>query len=451
MEHAPLTALATRDRVRAGDLSPVDAARAAFRRIHERDGEIRAFLGLREERALAEAASLAARDLSALPLAGVPIAVKDNLDVAGEPTAGGSAAVSAGPAEADAGVVRRLREAGAVVVGKTALPELGIWATTDGHWGVTRNPVAPERTPGGSSGGSAAAVAAGMVPLAVGNDGLGSIRIPAAACGLVGLKLGEGAAPVELAGGDWCGMAVNGPLATTVADVALAAAVMADRPELAAAGLPGRDGGGAPLRVALCRKTPLPTGTLDPEWGGTTATAGRRLSDAGHHVEVIEESIYPVLSALPVLARWFVGVADAVTALDAAGVLDPSALEPRSRAHARAGRWIRRLGGPRDGLMRRWRAHVEDLFSRYDALVTPALAHPPIPAHRWSRRSWLGNMNANARYAPYAAPWNLAGVPAGVVPVGTHSTGTPLAVQVVAPWGREDRVLGLMAAIEAGG
>jgi amidase len=131
----------------------------------------------------------------------VPVAVKDSFEVAGVPTRAGTEAIHAIPAEADAEAVARLRAAGAIVVGKTAMPELGVWGTTDGYWGVTQNPLDRGRTPGGSSGGSAAAVAAGLVPLALDSDGLGSIRIPSAACGVPGIKPGEGAVPVERGSG----------------------------------------------------------------------------------------------------------------------------------------------------------------------------------------------------------------------------------------------------------
>src|SRR5690606_17038967 len=134
----------------------------------------------------------------------------------------------------------RLRAAGAIVVGMTRMPELGVWGTSDGATGIARSPWAPERSAGGSSGGSAAAVAAGMVPVAHGNDGLGSIRIPAAACGLFGLKPGPGVVPCGLGPTDWCGLVENGVLATTVEDAALVLSVMAARPDLAAVAEPAR-------------------------------------------------------------------------------------------------------------------------------------------------------------------------------------------------------------------
>src|SRR5262249_1267507 len=148
-----------------------------------------------------------------------PLAVKDNTAVAGETARSGSAATPEEPAAADHEVVRRLHAAGAVVVGLSSMPELGLFPMADSVYGTVRNPWCPERTPGGSSGGAAVAVAAGMVPLAQGNDGLGSIRIPAACCGLIGLKPGTGQVPPPFGEREaWFGLAENGPLATTVAD-----------------------------------------------------------------------------------------------------------------------------------------------------------------------------------------------------------------------------------------
>ena len=166
-------------------------------------------------------------------LAGVPVAMKDNIAVAGEPLRNGSLATPSGPATADHPVVARLRAAGAIIVGITAVPELCIWGSTDSPAAITRNPWDTNRSPGGSSGGSAAAVASGMVPIAHAADGLGSIRVPAASCGLFGIKPGLGVVPAELGPNSWFGMAENGPLATTVADAALMLSVMAGRPELA--------------------------------------------------------------------------------------------------------------------------------------------------------------------------------------------------------------------------
>src|SRR5690606_9808068 len=248
-----LTAAAIAGEVRAGRMSPTDTVRAALERIAEVDERVGAFARVRAEAALAEAEALARReDLSALPLAGVPVAVKGNVAVAGEPLSHGARRAALAPAPADHPVVARLRAAGAIVVGMTRMPELGVWGTSDGASGIARSPWAPDRSAGGSSGGSAAAVAAGIVPVAHGNDGLGSIRIPAAACGLIGIKPGPGVVPCDMGPTDWCGLVENGVLATTVEDAALTLSAMAARAELAHVAVPER-----PLRIGVSVRSPL--------------------------------------------------------------------------------------------------------------------------------------------------------------------------------------------------
>jgi amidase len=219
---ADLTSLSASEmarRVRSRQLSPEQLLQTHLDRIQALDPEIGAFQLVRAEQALQEARDLNDRaDLDKLPLAGVPVAIKDNIDVAGEPTRYGSAATSSCPASEDDELVKRLRRAGCIIIGKTKIPELAIWPFTESSaYGDTRNPCNTKRTPGGSSGGSAAAVAAHMAALAIGSDGGGSIRIPAACCGLFGLKPGPGLVP--LAGGDcehWLGMSEYGPLPATL-------------------------------------------------------------------------------------------------------------------------------------------------------------------------------------------------------------------------------------------
>src|SRR5262245_43453856 len=193
--------------VRRGDTSATAVVADHLDHIRETDEILRAFRVIRAGEAIAEAEKVDEQpDLGNLPLAGVPIAAKENTAVAGLPMWNGSAAARAPVAETDHEVVRRLRGAGAVVVGVTRMPELGLWGTTDDDTAVTRNPWRTDRTPGGSSGGSAAAVSAGLVPIAHANDGLGSVRIPAACCGLVGIKPGRGAVPPQPGAHDWFGL-----------------------------------------------------------------------------------------------------------------------------------------------------------------------------------------------------------------------------------------------------
>ncbi|MFC7451355.1 amidase [Rhodococcus daqingensis] len=429
------TAAAIAARVRSGALSPIDAVEGALSRISERDPELDAFVIVRGEQARAEAVALAARpDLSALPLAGVPIAIKDNIPIVGHPLGNGSAATGAEPSTEDHPVLDRLRRAGAVPVGLTRLPELCVWPSTDSHDSIVKNPWNHERTAGGSSGGAGASVAAGMVPVAHGSDCLGSIRIPAAACGLVGVKPGSGLVPRELGANSWFGMAENGPLTTTVEDAALVLSVMADRPELAELADPGR------LRVAVATGSPMPMTPVDRHWREGAERTARVLGGAGHTVTTgkVPYSLNPI----PLLSRWTAG-----TAAYAEG-LDRSLLQPRTRTHVAVGHAMRGLVRPRH--VERMETALRGLFADFDVVLTPTLAGPPMDAHRWSERSWLSNVLAAARHAPFTPVWNLVGWPAATVPVGMHpESGTPLGVQIAAPPGGEARILALAAQLEA--
>jgi amidase len=424
--------------VRAGRRSPRQLVEAVLGRIDAVDRDLAAFQLVRREAALAEADAVAARpDLSELPLAGVPLAVKDNVPVAGEPMRDGSAGSDPSPQTRDHEVVRRLRAAGAVVVGLTSVPELCVFGATDSVFGVTRNPWSLSRTPGGSSGGSAAAVASAMVPVAHGNDGMGSIRIPAACTGLVGIKPGLGTVPAQLGNGSWFDMSENGPLATTVADCALVLSVLADRPELATvAPAPER------LRVAVSVKSPVPGSGVDREWAAAATETGRLLAAQGYTVSYVDPPA-PTSVALAALARWFAG-----TELDARTLADRNQLEPRVARHASLGRLALRLGLVKPKSRDAWRAVASAFFADFDVLVTPTLAQPPLEAIRWGARSWLANVRANTSYAPFAAPWNIAGWPAMAVPAGVHSTGTPLSVQLVAPLGGESLLLSVAGLLE---
>jgi amidase len=417
--------------VHAGDVSPREIVAVHLERIAARDSSVGGFRLVRFERALAEARALEALDLASLPLAGVPVAIKDNIDVEGEPTRHGSLATSNRVASRDHEIVRRLRAAGAIVIGKTQVPELSVWGTSDGPLGTARNPWDLARTAGGSSGGSAAVVAAGMVPIAHGSDGLGSIRIPAAVCGVVGIKPGTGVVPSDLGSSAWFGMAENGVLATTVDDAALALSVMSGDPQ--GVRLPPS---GTRLRIALSLVTPLRGTSVDPEMVRAAVAIGDVLGAAGHQVLRVDPA-YPAIVALAVFARWCGGAAE--DAME----LDRTRLQRRTRGHVRAGWVLRTIGALRDRDKPAWRARMAAFFASHDALVTPALAQVPIRADGWADRSWRANIWANVRYAPFCAAWNLAGFPAASVPAGMHPAGVPVAVQIIAPAGGESVVLAL--------
>jgi amidase len=452
----PATELAAR--VRSGQLTAVEVVRAHLAHLDEVEPRIGAFRVVRRAAALAEAAAVdAAPDRGALPLAGVPIAVKDNIPVAGETCTEGSPACPARPAAEDHPVVARARAAGAVVVGITRMPELGLYASTDAQGAVCRNPWDTARSPAGSSGGSAAAVASGSVPLALGNDGMGSLRLPAAACGLVTLKPGRGVVPTL--SGDWFGMVENGALATTVADLALAHAVLAGVPPEPPAG-PAR-----PLRIAVSTRPLVPGVPTDGPAKAAVDAVAALLAAAGHTV-VRRPLVVPPGAAAGALARWMAGADEAA---DALGV-DRNALQPRSRTHARIGRLVRRAGLVRPATADRFRARMTAFFSGadraassqgpapggrgeggeevLDLLLTPITTGPPLPARPWHERSFGANVVANARWALWAPPWNLAGLPALVLPAGTRPEGHPLAVQFAGPPGAETRLLWIAGELE---
>jgi amidase len=423
--------------VRRGDVSATQVVADHLEHIRARDPELNAFRVLREAEAAAEAEQVDQQEeLAGASLAGVPVAVKENTAVAGLPTWRGSAAARSPVADTDHEVVRRLRGAGAVVIGTSRMPELGLWGTTDDEMAITRNPWRTDRTPGGSSGGAAAAVAAGLVPIAHGNDGLGSIRIPAACCGLVGLKPGRGVVPCQLDVADEFGMVEHGILATTVADAAVGFAVLAGQ-------RPTKLDEPARLKVAVSLRSPVQGVRADRANRSAVATAARLLVAAGHDA-VRAGPAYPVRLALRLTATWFAG---AYRVAEWAG-LDPAALQPRTRRHLAAGRVAWRRGLVREADRQRWRDYSVGFFDSFDVLLTPALAGAPLPAVAWSSRSWQANVVANVRYAPYAAPWNFAGIPAVVVPVGQREDGLPLGVQLVGPPGSERTLLALAGQLE---
>ncbi|WP_129305404.1 amidase [Streptomyces sp. L2] len=420
--------------VREKRVTPREVVAEHLARIERLDGRIEAFRAVRAQAALAEADEVGSRaDLTELPLAGVPVAVKDNLSVRGEAHRNGTAATPDTPAAEDHVTVARLRAAGAVVMGLTNVPELCVFGTTEGVYGTSRNPWDTTRTAGGSSGGSAAAVAAGLVPLALGNDGMGSLRIPAANCGLVTLKAGHGVVPAGIGNGDWFGMSENGPLATTVEDLRLMLGVLADTQFPLPADRPRRS-------VAVAPRSPLAGVSVSRPYAAAVREAAGVLARAGHRVRLARPP-YPASLGVTAIQHWTAG-----TAVDAAA-LDPARLARRTRVHAAVGR--RFVGTVRTGAGRdRLRARLTPFFTEYDVLLTPALARRSPKAGPWHERGWLRNILVNSAYSPFTPPWNLTGWPAMSVPFGTLPSGAPCAVQLVGRPGTEADLLALAAELE---
>ncbi|MFE4575950.1 amidase [Streptomyces chartreusis] len=420
--------------VREKRATPREVVAEHLARIERLDGGIGAFRVVRTEAALAEADEVGSRgDLAELPLAGVPVAVKDNLAVRGESKRVGSAATPDTPSAEDHVTVARLRAAGAVVVGLTNVPELCVFGTTEGVHGTARNPWDTSRTAGGSSGGSAAAVAAGMVPIALGNDGMGSLRIPAANCGLVTIKPGTGVVPAGVSDGDWFGMSENGPLATTVEDARLMLSVLADT-EVVRPDTP------CTYRIAVSLRSPIAGVAVSKPYASAAREAAGLLIKAGHQVRRADPP-YPMSLGVTSLTHWTAG-----TAVDAQG-LDARRLTRRTRVHAAVGKRFvdrARAGASREELRRR----LEPFFDEYDVLLTPALARRSPRSEPWHERGWLRNIMANTNYSPLTPPWNLTGWPAMAVPLGTLPSGAPTAVQLVGRPGSEAELLALAERME---
>jgi amidase len=433
--------------VRAGEVSPTELVRLHLERIARLDPQLNSFRTVFTERALLEAEQAEARLKGGeeRPLLGVPVAVKDDSDVAGDLTLFGTRADDR-PAQAESEVVARLRAAGAVIVGKTNAPELLMWPFTESaNHGITRNPWNLERTPGGSSGGSSAAVAAGMVPAALGSDGAGSIRIPAACCGIFGLKPQRdriSTAPHTNADHTFHDLATYGPLARRVEDAALFLDVTAQ--EGGGSFLPAARRRPEPLQVAVSLKPPLAQ-PVDAEALQATEQIARTLRSLGHRVERRDVAW---LRAVPhVLVRYLRGVRESGRALPL-----PERFESRTKGMVRLGSLIsdRTLSWIRAGEAE-LAARLSEAFENADVLLTPALARPAIEVGRWGRRGALWTLNGAARFSlvPMLSAWNVTGQPAAAVPAGFSRDGMPLAVQIVGRPGDEATLLSLAAQLEA--
>ncbi len=432
----------------AGAISAPALLELYLDRITRVDRELRSYRVVLADSARREAAAAQAR-LDAgerLPLLGVPIAIKDDVDVAGEFTCLGSSAYDQA-ATADGAVVRRLRQAGAVIIGKTSVPEMMLWSFTETlAFGATHNPWDLAYTPGGSSGGSGAAVAAGLAPMALGSDGAGSIRIPASWCGLYGLKPQRDRVPIAPHDDAWCGLSVNGPLSRTVEDAALFLDVTntgkAPRGGFvkAAARNPGR------LRIALSTRLPL----------AVVARVGRAqqraldglealLRDLGHEVLWCDPD-YPAWAMYGhVLPRMWRGVYEDVQKLP-----HPERLEPRTRGIARLGslvsdRQIARIRAAEPTLT----ARVQSIFDDFDVLITPGTATGPSRIGQYQRRGGVATLTRVASRVPFNVIFNATGQPAAALPWALDRDSLPVSVQLVGRPSDEATLLALSTQIES--
>jgi amidase len=428
--------------VRTGEVSSRELVELSLERIARIDPELHSFRTVFTERALVEADQAQARREAGeeRPLLGVPVAIKDEVDVAGEVTTFGTGAVATA-ARVDSRVVSRLRSAGAIPIGMTNVPELTMWAFSENKtWGITRNPWDLERTPGGSSGGSAAAVAAALVPAALGTDGAGSIRIPAACCGLFGIKPQRGRVSYAPLDEHWYGLSAIGPLARSVRDAALLLDVIAEDGETSF--VDAAQAEARPLRIALSTGTPIPV-PKSKEVLGALREVAATLEGLGHHVEEADPDFG--LSFLEVGARYFRGIHD-----DAVGLEHPHRLERRTRGMARLGGLIS------DRTVARARAREAATVARLgrvletaDVLLTPTIPQLPLRIGAYEGCGALRTFNGNSPYGNYTSTWNLTGQPAAAVPAGVSSAGLPLSVQLVGRPHDEATLFTLAAQLEA--
>jgi amidase len=443
-----LDATALAERIASGELTATESIESAIARLESVEQQLGAtvvdrFADAREDAAAARHG----------PFAGVPTVIKDNADLAGLPTLHGSQAVPAAPAPENAAIVQLLLGTGAIPIAKSKLPEFGLTSTTESSYGEpARNPWDLDVSTGGSSGGSAALVAAGVLPIAHANDGGGSIRIPASCCGLVGLKPSRGRLPAPPESASLpIDIAVDGVVTRSVRDTVgfLASAEQSYRnPELPRIGTVDRPG---PKGLRIAKLTQRHDGSeAHPDNCAAAEAAARTCEELGHHVESIPSPVTQQMAddfllywamlaaALTHAGRWTVG-----PGFDRRK-LEPLTLGLRTHAVKRAHRI--------PGAIRRLRAAVEvydRLFERYDVLLSPTLALPPVPIGYLALD--LPFETASRRLLEYCAftpMQNVTGAPAISLPLGTSGSGLPIGVQFAADVGNERRLLGLALALE---
>jgi aspartyl-tRNA(Asn)/glutamyl-tRNA(Gln) amidotransferase subunit A len=457
-----LTARQAAALIRRRALSPVEYVNAVLAAAEATQPRLNAFVTLVHEqaRAAAKAAEQAVMDGATLgPLHGVPVSVKDQVDTAGIRTTHGSAIFAENVPARDDITVTRLREAGAILIGKTRMPEFGHKGLTDGpSFGVTPNPWDLSRTSGGSSGGAAAALAVGLGPIALGTDGAGSIRIPAACCGVVGLKPTLGMVSWEAAADAFGNYTYAGPMARSVTDAAVMLGAIAgpsprdpwslNGPAVSALspGLIGADLSG--LRVGFIERAANPR--LDRDMEANTRASLDALAAMGAEVEPVTESIDWIEFPGRVMYQGNFAVAMAKHLPEWRDRMDPVLLAFMERGEGFSLAQFRQAQYARTGLFRA----VQALLERYDVLVSPTLTRTALPADFDAAHDEVeveGEKSGITRlgWSAYVYPFNLTGHPALTVPSGFAADGLPTSVQIVGRWGADLDVLRLGALLEA--
>ena len=447
---APALELAAQ--VRARKVSPVELTELYLERIERLDPQLNSYVTVDAEGALA-AARAAESTTSDAPFHGVPISIKDLNETAGLRTTYSTKACATNVPRFDAAVVRRIREAGFIVLGKTNTPEFGTIAMTESELnGDCRNPWDVSRTPGGSSGGAAAATAAGLCPAAHGSDGGGSIRIPSSCCGLFGIKPSRGRVSPAPYGSGSLGLGTSGPIARTVRDAAALLDVMSgyetgdffvapapERPFLAEAELePGR------LRIAVTTTPPIDV-PVDPSCVAAVDDAAALLAELGHDVVAATPPWVGEDLILHFIRIWQVGPATA-------GIDDLSLLEPINRMLAEQ---ARETPSPEHAAaimqLQRLTRTVVAFWDDVDVLLTPTLALPPVPIG-WTFDETGGNpqlaFDRQTLFTPFTAVVNVTGQPAMSVPLHWSDDGLPIGVQVIGKPFAEATLFRLAAQLE---
>jgi amidase len=446
--------------VRSGEVSARELVEASLERIEELNPALNAFAQVDAERALATAEAIGPGDER--PFAGVPVAIKNNRAVEGLRLTFGCELMADNECEYDHNVTRRLKAAGFVIVGTTTLPEYGILPVSEARiFGPTRNPWDLGRTPGGSSGGAAAAVASGMLPVAHGNDGGGSIRIPAACCGLVGLKVARGRISSAPELGD-SSLVVDGMLTRSVADTAAILDVLAGyepgdatwappSPQpfaLLAQNDPGR------MRIAATTLPPTADATLDPTCAVAVADAAELLRSLGHTVEEVDPpwQVDGLSEMFGAVFANHIALSIAYSGIVAGREPTAADMEPMSWAIFSM---IKELGAI-EGLaaatrLQAFARHLVAFLEPYDALLTPALAQRPLPIGTLDTAAPdpMSTFTRSGLFTPFTPVFNASGQPAISLPLFQGEDGLPLGVQLVARPAGEGALLALATQLEA--
>jgi amidase len=448
--------------VRSGEISARELVETSLERIEELNPSLNAFVDIQAERAL-EAAD-AVRPGDERPFAGVPTAIKNNRPVEGLRLTYGCSLMEQNMCEYDHNVTRRLKEAGFVIVGTTTLPEYGILPTSEARiFGPTRNPWDLERTPGGSSGGAAAAVASGMLPVAHGNDGGGSVRIPAACCGLVGLKPSRGRISAAPELGD-SSLGIDGMLTRTVADTAavldelagyeLGDATWAPEPSEPFAQSAAQEPG--PLRIAATTLPPIPDAPIDPVCAQAVSDASELLRSLGHEVEEVEPP-WQVDGLQPLFGAVFsnhIALSIAYSGMVAgrgAGGISAEDMEPMSWAiFSMIGKMNAVEGMGAAVQLQAFARRLVSFLAPYDVLLTPALAERPLPLGTLDTAAPepMATFTRSGLFTPFTPMFNASGQPAISVPLFHGEDGLPLGVQLVGRPAGEGELLALARQLE---